>query len=52
MKPTNQNFTIENITIRLPEGFIMGLIGPNGSDKTDWCFRQQLYNSGVFTGRQ
>ena len=26
----------------------MGLIGFNGSDRTGWCFRQQLYNSGVF----
>lgn len=28
------NFTLDNITFRLPEGFIMGLIGPNGSGKT------------------
>lgn len=25
------NFTLDNITFCLPEGFIMGLIGPNGS---------------------
>lgn len=28
------DFTLDNITFRLPEGFIMGLIGPNGSGKT------------------
>lgn len=28
------NFTLDNITFCLPEGFIMGLIGPNGSGKT------------------
>lgn len=27
-------FTLDNITFHLPEGFIMGLIGPNGSGKT------------------
>lgn len=28
------DFTLENISFNLPEGFIMGLIGPNGSGKT------------------
>lgn len=28
------NFTLDKITFCLPEGFIMGLIGPNGSGKT------------------
>lgn len=28
------DFTLDNITFHLPEGFIMGLIGPNGSGKT------------------
>lgn len=28
------DFTLKNISFNLPEGFIMGLIGPNGSGKT------------------
>ena len=28
------NFQLHNITFTLPKGYIMGLIGPNGSGKT------------------
>lgn len=28
------NFKLENISIKLPKGYIMGLIGPNGAGKT------------------
>ena len=28
------SFKLKNINIELPEGYIMGLIGPNGSGKT------------------
>ncbi|MEG0229954.1 MAG: ATP-binding cassette domain-containing protein, partial [Oscillospiraceae bacterium] len=28
------NFKLKNISFTLPKGYIMGLIGPNGSGKT------------------
>lgn len=31
---TYQDFTLDKISFSLPEGYIMGLIGPNGSGKT------------------
>ncbi|MDC7289172.1 ABC transporter ATP-binding protein [Blautia schinkii] len=34
LSKTYADFTLDNITFSLPEGFIMGLIGPNGSGKT------------------
>ena len=33
LSKTYTDFTLDNISFRLPEGFIMGLIGPNGSGK-------------------
>ena len=29
-----ENFCLEDISLELPYGYIMGLIGPNGSGKT------------------
>jgi len=29
-----QGFTLNDVSFALPQGFIMGLIGPNGSGKT------------------
>jgi len=29
-----QGFTLNDVSFNLPQGFIMGLIGPNGSGKT------------------
>lgn len=31
---TFQNFQLRDITFTLPKGYIMGMIGPNGSGKT------------------
>lgn len=34
LRKTYDDFTLNDVSFSLPEGFIMGLIGPNGSGKT------------------
>ena len=40
------DFRLDNISFDLPEGYIMGLIGPNGSGKTttikEMCIRDRI----------
>ena len=35
LSKTRGKFSLEDISFELKEGFIMGLIGPNGSGKTE-----------------